>query len=174
MLPLLHLNRNLRSLNRYREVLAVLVSHGFGHVLDELNLDYYIELGRRLVKRDNRKRELEKLPPQVRLRMALEELGPTFIKLGQILSARPDILPSSYITELNKLQNDVHPVDLSSIKNQLYQELGAPVSELFAEFSPSLLPQPLLPRFIGQNFLMAQRSPLKCAVRTLSASLKRI
>nr|WP_320050145.1 AarF/UbiB family protein [uncultured Desulfuromonas sp.] len=135
MLPLLHLNRNLRSLNRYREVLAVLVSHGFGHVLDELNLDYYIELGRRLVKRDNRKRELEKLPPEVRLRMALEELGPTFIKLGQILSARPDILPASYINELNKLQNDVHPVELSAIKNQLLQELGAPVNELFSEFS---------------------------------------
>ncbi|PLX91763.1 MAG: ubiquinone biosynthesis protein UbiB [Desulfuromonas sp.] len=135
MLPLINLNRNLRSLNRYREILGVLVSHGFGHVLDELNLDYYIELGRRLVKRDPRKQELEKLPPQVRLRMALEELGPTFIKLGQILSARPDILPASYITELNKLQNDVSPVDIASIETLIHNELGAPVATVFGHFS---------------------------------------
>ncbi|WP_316347906.1 AarF/ABC1/UbiB kinase family protein [Desulfuromonas acetoxidans] len=170
MLPLLHLNRNLRSLNRYREVLAVLVSHGFGHVLDELNLDYYIELGRRLVKRDNRKRELEKLPPQVRLRMALEELGPTFIKLGQILSARPDILPASYITELNKLQNDVRPVELSAIKSQLYQELGAPVNELFSEFSP----QPVAAASIAQVHQAKLPDGTTVAVKVRRPDIERI
>ncbi len=170
MLPLLHLNRNLRSLNRYREVLAVLVSHGFGHVLDELNLDYYIELGRRLVKRDNRKRELEKLPPQVRLRMALEELGPTFIKLGQILSARPDILPASYITELNKLQNDVRPVNLSVIKSQIYQELGAPATELFSEFSP----QPVAAASIAQVHRAKLADGTTVAVKVRRPDIERI
>lgn len=135
MLPLININRNLRSLNRYREVLGILVAHGFGQALEQLNLDYYLEIGRRLVNRDPRKKELERLPTPVRLRMALEQLGPTFIKLGQLLSSRPDILSAEYITELNKLQDKVAPVDFAEIEQQLLQELGASSSSLFCQFS---------------------------------------
>ncbi|MCD6526587.1 MAG: AarF/ABC1/UbiB kinase family protein [Desulfuromonas sp.] len=146
MLPLININRNLRSLNRYREVLGILVSHGFGQALEQLNLDYYLEIGRRIVNRDPRKKELERLPTPVRLRMALEQLGPTFIKFGQLLSSRPDILSAEYITELNKLQDEVPPVDRAEIEQQLLKELGDSPSSLFCQFSP----QPVAAASIAQ------------------------
>lgn len=136
MLPLVQLNRNLRSLNRYREVLGVLVTHGFGQILEQLNLDYYLEVGRRIITRDPRKKELERLPTAVRLRLAMEQLGPTFVKLGQLLSSRPDILPAEYISELNKLQDSVAAVELSAIEQQLLNEFGEPTTRLFRSFSP--------------------------------------
>jgi ubiquinone biosynthesis protein len=74
-----------------------------------------------------------------RLRLALEELGPTFIKLGQLLSTRPDVLPGEYIAELSKLQDKVPPVATEAIAAQIVRELGSPVAELFTEFSPTPL-----------------------------------
>jgi ubiquinone biosynthesis protein len=146
MLPLININRNLRSLNRYREVLGILVTHGFDQVVEQLNLDYYLEIGRRLVSRDPEKRQLERLPAPVRLRMALEKLGPTFIKLGQTLSSRPDILPADYLQELNKLQDAVQPVSATALQQQILEQLGAPASEIFADFSP----QPVAAASIAQ------------------------
>lgn len=134
MLPLININRNLRSLKRYREVLGILVTHGFDQVVEQLNLDYYLEIGRQLVRRNSDKKQLERLPAPVRLRMAMEKLGPTFIKLGQTLSARPDILPPDYMVELNKLQDSVQPIDHVEIERQIEKELGAPISTLFAKF----------------------------------------
>jgi len=135
MLPLIHINRNLRSLKRYREVLGILVTHGFDQVVEQLNLDYYLEIGRQLVRRNSEKKQLERLPTPVRLRMAMEKLGPTFIKLGQTLSSRPDILPADYLRELNKLQDSVQPIALNEIKRHIEKELGAPIDTLFATFS---------------------------------------
>jgi ubiquinone biosynthesis protein len=131
MLSLLSVNRNLRSLKRYREILSVLVGHGFGHIIEQLNIDYYLELGRRIITRDAKKKALERLPDEVRLRMALEELGPTFIKLGQLLSTRADIIPASYILELNNLQDKVGAVDWSQIRLQIEAELGGATTEFF-------------------------------------------
>jgi ubiquinone biosynthesis protein len=71
-----------------------------------------------------------------RLRLAFEELGPTFIKLGQILSTRADILPPEYITELAKLQDQAPPVDGAIIKEIIVKELGCPIEEVFATFDP--------------------------------------
>ncbi|OQY24598.1 MAG: ubiquinone biosynthesis protein UbiB [Desulfobacteraceae bacterium 4572_35.2] len=135
MLPLININRNLRSLKRYREVLGVLVTHGFDQVVEQLNLDYYLEIGRQLVSRNPEKKQLERLPAPVRLRMAMEKLGPTFIKLGQTLSSRPDILPAAYLAELNKLQDSVQPISHSEIKRHIEKELGAPIDTLFAKFT---------------------------------------
>ena len=146
MLPLINLNRNLRSLKRYREVLGVLVTHGFGQVVEQLNLDYYLEIGRRMVSRDPERKQLERLPTPVRLRMAMEKLGPTFIKLGQVLSSRPDILPPEYLFELNKLQDSVPPVSQSKLERQIQKELGAPASSLFTDFNP----QPVAAASIAQ------------------------
>ncbi len=137
MLSLLSVNRNLRSLKRYREILSILVGHGFGHIIEQLNIDYYLELGRRFISRDAKKKALERLPDEVRLRMALEELGPTFIKLGQLLSTRADIIPVSYILELNSLQDRVSPVEWSQIRLQIESELGGATAEFFKNIDPS-------------------------------------
>ncbi len=134
MIPLININRNLRSLKRYREVLGVLVTHGFGQIIEQLNLDYYLEIGRRLVSRNPEIKQLERLPAPVRLRMAMEILGPTFIKLGQTLSARADILPTEYLEELYKLQDAVQPFSFAEVEQQIKKELGAPYTTFFSKF----------------------------------------
>ncbi|PLY06130.1 MAG: ubiquinone biosynthesis protein UbiB [Desulfuromonas sp.] len=139
MLPITRLNRNIRSLKRYRQVLGVLIKYGFGHIVDQLNIDYYLELGKRIVTLGTASQEMEKLTQGARLRLALEELGPTFIKLGQLLSTRPDIVPASIIEELKQLQDHIPPVAPEQIMAQIHRELGYPVEELFATFEETPL-----------------------------------
>lgn len=83
----------------------------------------------------------------VRLRQALEELGPTFVKLGQMLATRNDLLPAAYITELDRLQDAVGPVPYEQIAEVIRAELGAPPEEAFASFET----QPLATASIGQT-----------------------
>ncbi len=135
MLPFFRVNRNIRTIRRYRTILGVLIKYGFGHFVEQLNIGYYLELGKRIVSRGKSPIELERLSQPQRLRMAMEELGPTFIKLGQLLSTRPDVLPKEYIEEFRKLQDEVPAVSLEEITAQVQRELGYPVKELFAEFS---------------------------------------
>lgn len=133
-MPFIRINRNIRSLKRYRQVLGILIKYGFGHIVEQLNIDYYLQLGRRIVSLGTASRDLERLTQAARFRLALEELGPTFIKLGQLLSTRPDILPVEVITELDKLQDHVPPVAADLIKGEIQRELGYPVEELFRSF----------------------------------------
>jgi ubiquinone biosynthesis protein len=134
MLPLLRFNRNFRTIRRYRTILGVLMKYGFGHFIEQLNIDYYLELGKRIITLGKADKTLERLTQPQRLRMAMEELGPTFIKLGQLLSTRADILPASYISEFRKLQDKIPPVPSAEIIKHLEDELGAPIDDVFAEF----------------------------------------
>ena len=122
--------RNARHLRRYREIVEVLGRNGFGQLVDLLAAQPYSALPRRLLRRWRR----TPLGAPQRLRLALEELGPTFIKLGQILSTRPDLIPPAYIAELAKLQDTVPPEPWEPIRAQIKAELGAPPEELFAAF----------------------------------------
>ncbi len=134
-MPFTRINRNLRSLKRYRQVLGILIKYGFGHIVEQLNIDYYLQLGKRIVSLGTASRELERLTLGARLRLALEELGPTFIKLGQILSTRPDIVPAEVLEELQKLQDRLPAVPTEQIMAQIHRELGYPVEELFKNFA---------------------------------------
>jgi len=138
-LPLNQFNRNIRSLKRYRQVLGILIKYGFGHIVEQLNIDYYFELGKRIVSLGTASRELERLTQAARFRLALEELGPTFIKLGQILSTRPDIVPAAVLDELQKLQDHIPAVPTNEIKAQIHRELGYPTEELFEDFEAAPL-----------------------------------
>lgn len=134
MLPLSSFNRNLRSIRRYRNILGILIKYGFGHFVEQLNIDYYLELGRKIVTLGSAPVEIERLTQPQRLRLALEELGPTFIKLGQLLSTRPDVIPKEYVYELKKLQDKVPSIPVEEIRSQISLELGQPVDDIFASF----------------------------------------
>ena len=107
MLTFKRINRNIRSIRRYRQILGILIKYGFGHIVEQLNIDYYLELGRRIVTLGTATKEIERLSQAQRLRLAMEELGPTFVKLGQVLSTRPDLIPQSYTDEFSLLQDKV-------------------------------------------------------------------
>jgi ubiquinone biosynthesis protein len=88
----------------------------------------------------------EPAPGPAHLRAALEELGPTFIKLGQLVSTRPDLITERYQSELGKLRDHVQPIPRSAVRDQIEQSLGRPVSELYARFDWA----PLASASIGQ------------------------
>ncbi|MFK5926775.1 MAG: AarF/ABC1/UbiB kinase family protein [Desulfuromusa sp.] len=133
-MPLNRINRNIRSIKRYRQVLGILIKYGFGHIVEQLNIDYYLELGKRIVSLGTASRELERLTQAARFRLALEELGPTFIKFGQLLSTRSDIVPAEALKELQKLQDHLPAVPTEQIMAQIHRELGYPTEELFKDF----------------------------------------
>ena len=123
--------RHIRHLYRYRQIIQVLIRHGFGGLVDQLGLLSTLSLPRRLLHREAEGPPLS-LPEHTRL--AIEELGPTFIKLGQILSTRPDLIPPAYIRELSKLQDAVPPAPWETIKSRIEMELGGPIEDIFASF----------------------------------------
>lgn len=135
MLTFARVNRNIRSIRRYRNILGILIKYGFGHVVEQLNIDYYLELGRRIVTLGTAPKNIDRLSQPERLRLAMEELGPTFIKLGQILSTRADVIPRDFIEEFSKLQDRVPSLPVEEIHSQIHRELGMPIEDIFAEFS---------------------------------------
>ena len=139
------LGRTYRHLHRYSEILGVGIKFGFGDLVNSLRVEQYVDLGRKVIFR-GRKEKIESLTRAVRLRMVLEELGPTFIKLGQALSTRPDVMPADFVAELSKLQDEVPPFPSEQAREILEKELEAPVWEVFS----SIDPKPMAAASIGQ------------------------
>ncbi|MCP4116764.1 MAG: AarF/ABC1/UbiB kinase family protein [Desulfobacteraceae bacterium] len=124
------LGRRYRHFQRYRQILGIIFKYGFGNVIDALNIDQYIEIGLKLISR-NKTERFEKLSGAMRIRMIFEELGPTFIKFGQILSSRPDLIPVNLLTELARLQDRVPPFPFDEVAGIISSEFGRPHEEIF-------------------------------------------
>jgi ubiquinone biosynthesis protein len=139
------IGRTYRHLNRYRQILTVLFRYGFGDLIETLKIEQYIEIGLQMISRKRRDR-LERLTRAERLRMVLEELGPTYIKLGQVLSTRPDLVSVEFVNEFAKLQDDVPPFGFVEFRKTVEMELGRSVDLAFAELDPA----PLASASIGQ------------------------
>ena len=122
--------RTYRHLNRYRQILTIFFRYGFGDLIESLKIDQYIEIGLQFVSKRRRER-LEKLTRSEKIRMAIEELGPTYIKLGQLLSTRPDLIPMDLLEELAKLQDKVPPFPFSKAKEIIEHELGQSLEDVF-------------------------------------------
>ncbi len=131
MLSSLRLHLAYRNIKRLRKIVGVLLKHGFYPLMDRLGLTKVVSIPQRMMGR-KASYELEGLSMAVRTRLAFEELGPTFIKLGQILSTRPDVVPEDFITEFLKLQDKVPPFPFSDIKDVIKEEFGRPADELFS------------------------------------------
>lgn len=124
-----------RHLRRYREIAEILADHGFGAILTQLGLSDRLNLPRRIFRR--RPSMDEDVSVARRLRFTIEDLGPTYIKLGQILSTRSDLLPPEYLDELSYLQDQVPPIPWDSAKSVIESELDAPITALFASVDPT-------------------------------------
>ncbi len=114
---------------RAKDILAALARHGFSNLLNQMDLPAGI--WQRLLPTPPAPHRAEE-----RLRLAAEELGPAFVKLGQILSMRPDLLPPAYIAELRKLQSQVQPLPFDEFRATLVAELEREPGEVFSEFDP--------------------------------------
>lgn len=125
------------SLRRYRMVARVLVKYGLADVVDVLHLGRSLAFGTRLVGR--RPSVDPSLPRVARVRLALEALGPTFVKFGQVLSLRGDLLPADLTTELAKLQEAATPLPPGAAEQVIEAELQAPLGSLFRSFDPTPL-----------------------------------
>lgn len=132
MLNIIQFNRNVRTIRRYRQIVRILFKYGFDHLLEYFNISSKVATGRRFLRKPASK--LATLSPAERMRMALEELGPTFIKLGQILSTRPDIIPRQFVDEFAKLQDMVPPFGVEEVHQQILKELHGGIDDLFSFF----------------------------------------
>ncbi len=126
------------NIDRLRQITQVLVKHGFGELLARSDLASLVPF---------RKND-DSAPVSFaeRMRLAMQELGPSFVKLGQILSTRADLLPESLKVQLKNHQEDVPPISFAEVKSVLEETLGVPLDEVFARFDDA----PLASASIGQ------------------------
>ncbi|HOM61232.1 MAG TPA: AarF/ABC1/UbiB kinase family protein [Anaerohalosphaeraceae bacterium] len=125
--------RTAAHLARYRHIMSVLIKYGFEEVAGLVARRFRVGLGSKGIP-TNRSEEMLQVSAARRLRMAMEELGPTFIKLGQLLSTRPDLIPAEFVEEFERLQDQVTPERPEIIREEIRRQLGAYPEELFAAF----------------------------------------
>ena len=134
MVSIKHIGRvtqRYRHLVRYQQIIGIILKYGFENILDALNIDHYIESGLKLFPFKKPAEKVKKLSRNQRIRMVLEELGPTFVKMGQVLSSRPDLIPVDLTRELSKLQDKIPGFGFDRVEQILASEFGRPWTEMF-------------------------------------------
>ncbi|MFZ0959398.1 MAG: AarF/ABC1/UbiB kinase family protein [Terriglobia bacterium] len=139
------MGRTYRHAKRYGEILNVLIKYGFGDLVDVLNIKQHIEIGIEKITGKEPER-IAKLSRPERVRMTLEELGPTFVKLGQLLSTRPDLIPLEYVQELSELQDNVPAFPYDEVRAAVKAETGRFPEEIFGSFDQ----RPIAAASLGQ------------------------
>lgn len=127
-----------RDLGRLHELASVLVRYGFGDMVRRLGMAHALERAGNVIHLEQLE-ALVSLSPPVRVRRALEEMGPSFVKLGQLLATRVDLFAPEWIAEFEKLQNQVPAVSFAEIHQQMTEDLGTPPESVFAELDPTPL-----------------------------------
>ena len=133
---LFSLTQTYRSITRLREIALILSKHGFNQMIETVGLGRFLPLSRRFAGRGGTRGDT---PLSLQIRMAMEDLGPTFVKLGQMLSSRPDLVPQEFAEEFKKLRDDVPPFPFSDVQRIIEQETGSPLAEAFSRVDPDPL-----------------------------------
>ncbi len=129
-----NLTRKFKSAKRLQQIINVFLKYGFGQVIDQIQLGRYIPFKKRLQSFGMWPALKGPTVPE-RLRLAFSELGPSFIKLAQLLSSRPDLITSEYANEFKKLQDEVPPFDFQNAKKIIEEEIGKPLQSIFLDFT---------------------------------------
>jgi len=162
---LLHLIKEVRDIKRFNQILIVLFEEGFDFLLARIRLKNYIPIIKRL-----RLKKKEELKPEVMLRRTLERLGPTFIKFGQLLSVRPDLIPKEYSKELEKLQDEVPEFPFEDVKAIIEKEFGKSIEHSFLHFEK----KPIASASISQVHKAILKNGDKVAVKVQRPEVKRL
>ena len=155
-----------RDRRRVFEIAGVLIGYGFNNVVDRLGLRAIAPLAARRTPFPN----VTRLTQPQRARRAIEALGPTFIKLGQILASRPDLLAPEWTDELGKLHSQVSPIAWEKIRPQLEEDLGGPAGEVFDEFNEI----PIASASIAQVYKARLKTGEEVVVKVLRPGLRKI
>lgn len=129
---------SLRDVGRLSQIASVLVRYGFGDLVRRIGLANALEQAGKALDWDDA-HDYAHLPPSARVRRAMEELGPTFVKLGQVLATRVDLLEPEWIAEFGRLHDNARAVPFEQVRAQLVEDLGGAPEEVFAAFDPEPL-----------------------------------
>jgi len=127
----MQISKGVKEAQRIREIAVALIEEGFGFLVSKSKFSRRLPATKKL---KAYMREQHSTPNEVKLRKTLEKLGPTFIKLGQILSIRPDLVPKEYTKELEELQDNVPPFSYKEVQSTIKKELGRTISSIFSSF----------------------------------------
>ena len=163
------IGRTYRHLARYRQILTVLFKYGFENLVEHIKIEQYIEIGLQMISRKPRAK-VAKLSRAERIRMVFEELGPTYIKLAQILSTRPDLIPVDLLTELAKLQDKVPSFPFSDVQDIVFKEFGKTVTDLFETIDET----PIASASIGQVHRARLKNGEEIAIKVQRPGIQKI
>ncbi|CAA7600193.1 Protein kinase domain protein [Acididesulfobacillus acetoxydans] len=159
----------MRHFRRYRFVASVMARHGLGFLVEEIGLLHLLSLPRRLFT-DTEPAASDPKSIGQRIREVCEELGPTFIKIGQMASSRPDLIPEGIMLELAKLQDQVPPFPSAAARQIIEDEMGVPLEKVFREFDDV----PLAAASIGQVHRGVLLSGEEVAVKVQRPEIKNL
>ncbi|MFP4498587.1 MAG: ABC1 kinase family protein [Vulcanimicrobiota bacterium] len=132
------IGKTYKHIKRYQEIVRVVIKYGYGDLVKRLNLGKTFDFESHVLDTEP-KRDVDTIGRWARVRLMIEELGPSFIKIGQILSVRPDMIPPELALELEKLQDQVPPFSGNEARKIIETELGGPVEEFFDHFDKTPL-----------------------------------
>ncbi|WMW21382.1 AarF/ABC1/UbiB kinase family protein [Methanolobus mangrovi] len=155
-------------IKRYGKIVDALVKYEFGHLVDRMGIGNIRPLRSRIIKQEKVLKDTYSGPTKVRL--MLEELGPTYIKLGQILSMRQDLIPPEYANEFTKLQDEIQPFGIEEVEKLIKEELGSGVDDLFDLFEET----PIAAASIGQVHRAKLKSGEEVVVKVQRPGIKKI
>lgn len=156
-----------RHISRYRDIAVALLRHGFGFIVEEIGIIQWLSLPQRLLF-ETKDKDAKSVGERVRL--VLQELGPTFIKLGQIASTRPDLIPEEVVRELEKLQDQVSPFSFEEVRDIIEKELDDELERIFSDFER----QPFAAASIGQVHRAVLHSGEQVAVKVQRPNITKV
>ncbi len=164
---MLRLRKDIRDIKRFEQILATFLEEGLGYYVKKGKLRWHLPFHKNVTvhKKLSSNEELA-----IRLRKAFERLGPTFIKLGQLLSLRPDLVPEEFAKEFSKLQGSVRSFPYKDVKKTIEEEFGQSINKLFKEFDK----KPIACASMAQVHRAKLKNGEKVAVKVQRPNVKNI